>query len=244
MAGVLFVGITLDVNFTHNRGFSQKLSSLGFALPTMWPPGTKRTMSLTTNVLSVVAKLLCGSSVRWVDCQPETCQRVYFANHTSHLDAMILWSSLPRQLRVVTRPVAAKDYWEKGIVRKYMAESFNALLIDRKKIKVHRSPVELMIQAIGDKYSLIVFPEGSRNPDTEMREFKSGLYYLSKKRPDLELVPVYIDNVNRVLPRGEIIPVPLLSCITIGPPMWLENGESKITFLKRAREAVQRLKDV
>jgi len=201
-------------------------------------------MSLTTQVLSMIAKLLCGSSVRWVECQPEMCQRVYFANHTSHLDAMILWSSLPRQLRAVTRPVAAKDYWEKGIVRRYMAETFNALLIDRKKFKVHRSPVELMIQAIGNKYSLIVFPEGGRNTESEMGEFKSGLYYLSKKRPDLELVPVYIDNVNRVLPRGEIIPVPLLSCITIGPPMWLENGEQKAAFLERAREAVQRLKEV
>ena len=79
--------------------------------------------------------------------------------------------------------------------------------------------------------------------DEEMGEFKSGLYYLGKKRPDLELMPVYIDNVNRVLPRGEFLPVPLLSCITIGPPIWLEDGESKKDFLSRAREAVQRLKD-
>ena len=208
------------------------------------PPVVPPRLNPTAAVLSAVAKLLAGASIRWVDCHPDTCQRVYFANHTSHLDAMILWSSLPRQLRAVTRPVAAKDYWEKGIVRRYMAETFNALLIDRKKFKVHRSPVELMIQAIGNKYSLIVFPEGGRNTESEMGEFKSGLYYLSKKRPDLELVPVYIDNVNRVLPRGEIIPVPLLSCITIGPPMWLENGEQKAAFLERAREAVQRLKEV
>jgi len=58
------------------------------------------------------------------------------------------------------------------------------------------------------------------------------------------LVPVYIDNVNRILPRGEVLPVPLLSCITIGPPMWLEAGEPKTVFLKRARDAVKRLKDV
>ena len=67
---------------------------------------------------------------------------------------------------------------------------------------------------------------------------------LSKKRPDLELVPVYIDNLNRVLPRGEFLPVPLLSCITIGPPIWLEAGEPKTDFLNRAREAVLRLKDL
>ena len=108
------------------------------------------------------------------------------------------------------------------------------MLIDREEIKVHQSPVDLMIREIGDRYSLIVFPEGRRNTTSEMQEFKSGLYYLAKKRPDLELVPVYIDNLNRVLPRGEFLPVPLLSCITIGPPMWLERGEPKADFLRRA----------
>jgi 1-acyl-sn-glycerol-3-phosphate acyltransferase len=88
-----------------------------------------------------------------------------------------------------------------------------------------------------------VFPEGGRNTTGELGEFKSGLYYLGKKRPDWELVPVHIDNLNRVLPRGEFLPVPLLSCITFGPPIWLEKGESKVEFLERARESVRRLKE-
>jgi 1-acyl-sn-glycerol-3-phosphate acyltransferase len=198
----------------------------------------------TATVLSWAAKLLAGSSIRWVDCQPDTCQRIYFANHTSHLDAVVLWASLPRAVRALTRPVAARDYWERDFFRRYVAGCLNALLIDRENIKVHQSPVEMMMRAIGQTYSLIVFPEGGRNVDEEMGEFKSGLYYLSKKRPDLELVPVYIDNLNRVLPRGEFLPVPMLSCITVGPPIWLETGESKVEFLKRARESVRRLKDV
>lgn len=200
-------------------------------------------MQLTVEVLSWVAKLLSGASVRWVNCHPDTCQRVYFANHTSHLDAIVIWSSLPAAVRRLTRPVAAKDYWEKGALRRYLAKSFNALLIDRKEIKVHRSPVDYMIREAGDRHSLIVFPEGGRNTTGELGEFKSGLYYLSKKRPDWEMVPVHIDNLNRVLPRGEFLPVPLLSCITFGPPMWLEDGESKVEFLQRARQAVLRLKE-
>ena len=201
-------------------------------------------MRITTAVLAFIAKLLSGSSVRWIDCQPDTCQRVYFANHTSHLDALIIWSSLPENVRELTRPVAAKDYWEKGAIRRFLARQFNALLIDRTEIKVHQSPVDLMIREIGNTYSLIVFPEGSRNPEEEMREFKSGLYYLSKKRPDLELVPVYMENLNRVLPRGEFLPVPLLSSIKFGPPIWLEPKEPKVEFLKRARESVRRLKEL
>jgi 1-acyl-sn-glycerol-3-phosphate acyltransferase len=201
-------------------------------------------MNLTVPVLAAIAKLISGATVRWVDCQPDTCQRVYFANHTSHLDALVLWASLPRDVRSLTRPVAAKDYWERGRIRPYIARIFNAMLIDREKIKVHQSPVDLMIREIGDRHSLIVFPEGGRNTGGEMREFKSGLYYLAKKRPDLELVPVYIDNLNRVLPSGEFLPVPLLSCITIGPPMWLEASEPKADFLSRARDAVRRLKEL
>ena len=201
-------------------------------------------MKLTAAVLSLAAKLLSGATVRWYDCQPDTCQRVYFANHTSHLDALILWASLPRLIRELTRPVAAKDYWSRDPLRRYMARTFNALLIDRDEIKVHNSPIDLMLREMGSQYSLIVFPEGTRNTGEEMQEFKSGLYHLSRKRPDLELMPVYIDNLNRVLPRGEFLPVPLLSSITIGPPIWLEPKENKHDFLKRAREAVRKLKDI
>jgi len=188
---------------------------------------------VTVPFLVMLAKVLSGATV----------QRVYFANHTSHLDALVLWASLPKPIRALTRPVAAADYWEGGPVRRYMAKSFNALLIDRTKIKVHNSPIDMMIRSIGDTESLIVFPEGGRNHQPEMKPFKSGLFYLAKKRPDLELVPVYIDNLNRVMPKGQFLPVPLLSCISIGAPMWLESGEKKVSFLNRAREAVLSMKD-
>ena len=201
-------------------------------------------MTPTSYAIVLLAKLFSGFTVRWVDCQPDTCQRIYFANHTSHLDAVVLWPALPRKLRRITRPVAAKDYWSGGWFRPHLARSFNALLVDRTEIKVHKSPIDIMLQQMGDVYSLILFPEGSRSfSDDEMSNFKSGLYYMGKKRPDLELVPVYIDNVNRILPRGEVLPVPLLSCITIGSPIFLEAGEPKNEFLKRARQAVMDLKD-
>jgi len=203
------------------------------------------TARLTAKVLAVTAKILSGATTRWYDCQPDTCQRIYFGNHTSHLDALVLWAALPAAVRALTRPVAASDYWDKGPVRRYLANHvFNAVLIDRTKIKVHRSPVDLMLKAMGDRYSLIVFPEGGRSTGEEVGQFKSGLYHLSRRRPELELVPVHIDNMNRVLPRGEFLPVPLLSCLTFGPPIWLERGESKEQFLRRARQAVLRLKEV
>jgi 1-acyl-sn-glycerol-3-phosphate acyltransferase len=190
----------------------------------------------------LTARVVSGFTVRWIDCQPDTCQRIYFANHSSHLDAVVLWACLPRELRQLTRPVAAADYWGGSRFHRFLAASFNALLIDRKKIKVHKSPVQAMLEEIRDVYSLIVFPEGGRTQTEEMSEFKSGLYHLAKKRPELELVPVYMDNMNRILPRGEFLPVPLLSSISIGRPIYLEANEPKNEFLRRARQAVLNLK--
>ena len=207
---------------------------------------TSKTMEVVSRALLVgFARFISGASVRYINCQPDTNQRVYFANHTSHLDALVVWALLPPEVRLLTRPVAARDYWEKGRLRPYLAKHvFGAMLIDRQNIKVHQSPVDLMLREMGDRYSIIVFPEGHRNTEAKIDEFKSGLYYLAKKRPDLELVPVHIDNLNRVLPRGEFMPVTLLSCVTFGAPIWLEAGEPKANFLVRAREAVIRLKEV
>ena len=213
--------------------------------PPLDQPASRSTLCKITGLgLAGLARLLAGASIRWIASQPDTCQRVYFANHTSHLDALLIWASLPRRVREITRPVAAKDYWSRGALRRWLAEEvFNAILIDRTDIKVHQSPVDLMLRQAGSTKSLIVFPEGSRSTSGEVGDFKSGLYYLAKKRPEIELIPVHIDNLNRVLPRGEFLPVPLLSFISFGPPLWLERDEAKLDFLARARRAVLSLKE-
>ena len=121
-------------------------------------------MTLTTNVLAVIAKLLSGSSVAWSNVNPIRASGCILRTTPVTLTWLVLWASLPKNVRALTRPVAAKDYWEKGWIRRYIAKNFHALLIDRRKIKVHQSPVDLMIHEIRDKYSLIVFPEGREMP--------------------------------------------------------------------------------
>ena len=158
-------------------------------------------------LLAVIAKLITGASARWVGCAPETRQRVYFANHTSNLDALVIWASLPLPVRALTRPVAARDYWIKGKLRPYLANHiFNAVLIERKKPTVHDNPLTDMLAALGDRHSLIIFPEGGRQSGEEMAPFKGGLFHLAKDRPDVEFVPVLIENLNRILPKGEMLP--------------------------------------
>lgn len=201
------------------------------------------------SLLAVVARLISGVQVRWLDCEPSPRQRVYFANHTSHLDAVVLWASLPVEARVLTSPVAGRDYWAKTKFRRYLADQvFHALLINRHPKGAERSlaaaeqVLEQLAAALGAGRSLIVFPEGTRGQGDEVAPFKSGIYHLAWRRPDVEFVPAYLENLNRILPKGEFLPVPLLSSATFGPPLHIETGESKAAFLDRARAAVCRLR--
>lgn len=194
--------------------------------------------------LAGMVRVLSGVTVRWVDCEPDTRQRVYFGNHTSHLDCLLLWSALPREIRALTRPLAAKDYWATGSLRHWATRLFQAVLIERVNLEVseRNAQVDLMFEALGAGNSLIMFPEGTRRAGPEVGPFKSGLYHLSLRKPGLEVVPVHLDNLYRILPKGEILPVPMLSCVSFGRPLQLLDGEPKDAFLERAREGVCRLK--
>ncbi len=195
-------------------------------------------------LLALTVKAMTGLSVRWNGFTPSLRQRVYFANHTSHLDSLVLWAALPAPVRKLVRPAAAKDYWGANKALSYLAtEIFNAVLIERNRVTRHNHPLESALEAMGERYSLIFFPEGKRNPGPEVGEFRGGLYHLRKMRPDLELVPVYIENLNRILPKGEFLPLPLLSSITFGSPIRAAKDEPKGRFLERARSAICNLKD-
>ena len=199
---------------------------------------------MTTDLMVALAKLVSGANARWIGCAPDTRQRIYFANHTSNLDALVLWAVLPAEVRELTRPVAARDYWTAGKIRLHIAEKiFHAILIERKKPTAHDNPIEQILEAMGDKRSIIIFPEGGRFSGPEPMPFKSGIYHLAQKRPDVELVPVLMDNLNRILPKGEVLPVPLLGSVTFGAPIKLLPDETKPAFLERARASVLRLRD-
>jgi 1-acyl-sn-glycerol-3-phosphate acyltransferase len=195
---------------------------------------------LCASFITALARLVTGVRGEWRGCEPGSRARIYFANHNSHLDFVLIWSVLPRAMRQVTRPVAGADYWLKGPVRRLIGERvFNAVLIDRTPASQEHNPVTRMIATLDDGASLILFPEGTRNlTETRLLPLKSGLYHLAKAKSDVELVPVWIENLNRVMPKGEIVPIPLLCTVTFGAAMQLATGEDKGGFLERARTAL------
>lgn len=193
-------------------------------------------------LIVLAARLLTGVRAIWAGTTPKAEQTLYFANHTSHGDFVLLWATLPADLRAITRPVAGQDYWETSALRRFIGNDvFNALMIRRDGAggQAGSDPVGQMTEALLAGDSLIMFPEGTRNTgDDVLLPLKSGLYHLARACPQVRLVPVWIENLKRVLPKGALVPIPLACSVRYGVPIALAEGEDKNTFIARARAAM------
>ena len=189
-------------------------------------------------LLATVARLITGAQGHWKGSPPKAEQRIYFANHQSHFDWVLIWAALPHDLRAITRPIAARDYWTSTPLKHWITrEIFNAVYVSRER-SADEDPLEPLMEALRNGDSLVIFPEGTRGNKGEPAAFKAGLYHLAEAFPEVQLIPAWIDNVQRVMPKGEVVPVPILCSVTFGAPLVLEPGEDKRAFLDRAREAV------
>lgn len=197
---------------------------------------------ITSRILVGLVRLLVGAHGRWLGCEPKPVQRIYFANHSSHLDTLALWAALPPQLRQRTRPVAARDYWGTGGLRGFIAEhGFRAVYIERDRERREGDPLDPLHDALAAGDSLIIFPEGTRSPAPLPQPFKAGLYHLARRHPQAELVAVYLDTLHRAMPKGSLLPVPLTCMVRFGRALRLAESEDKESFLQRAHAAVVEL---
>ena len=194
---------------------------------------------LLASALCGFARALTGVRALWLGSEPDARPRVYFANHRSHGDFVLIWASLPPPLRRRTRPVAGADYWLTTPLRRFLINRvFRGVCIDRRPGRSGPNPVAQMGEALTAGESLILFPEGTRNMGDGLLPFKSGLHHLARAHPEAELIPVWIENLGRVMPKGSLIPVPLLCTLSFGPPLAPIDGESRDAFLARARTAL------
>ncbi len=200
--------------------------------------------TLVSYFLLGLIRILTGSQARWWGCPPKAEQRIYFANHQSHADLVMIWAALPKELRRSVRAVAARDYWTKTPFKQWITTAvFNVIYVSRERHS-GEDPLEPLIEAMQAGDSLILFPEGTRGYADEPQAFRAGLYNLALKFPEVELIPAWINNVQRVMPKGEVVPVPVLCSVTFGAPMRVQPGEDCHAFLTRARDAVIALRQV
>jgi len=194
--------------------------------------------------LAALARLITGAQGHWYGAPPKAEQRIYFANHQSHFDWVLIWAALPHDLRAATRPIAARDYWTSSKLKHWITrEIFNAVYVSRQRTD-DEDPLEPLMEALRHGDSLVIFPEGTRGSKADPAPFKAGLYHLAEAFPDVHLIPAWIDNVQRVMPKGEVVPVPILCSVTFGAPLTLQPSEDKRAFLDRARQAVMALRAV
>lgn len=192
-----------------------------------------------SSLLIGTVRLLVGATPRWIGSTPTNAQRIYFANHSSHIDTIALWSALPPDLRARTRPVAAADYWGSSRLRRYVVlRGLNAVLINRSRTSPNDNLLEPLFDALDQGDSLIIFPEGTRQHQPLPGPFKSGLFHLAERYPQVELIPVYLENLHRSMPKGTFLPVPITCTVRFGAPLQRIGNEDKQAFLDRARDAV------
>lgn len=148
-------------------------------------------------------------------------QFVIVANHNSHLDTMTLMAVIPRKIIHKVRPVAAADYFAKSGWQAKLSRFFiNALLIQRKRDKEHpeNDPINKMIAALDEGYSLIIFPEGSRGEPEKMQPLKPGIGLVLSQRPDVKFVPAFMVGMGKAMPKGDSLIVPYNSYLKFGKP--------------------------
>ncbi|MDR3345763.1 MAG: 1-acyl-sn-glycerol-3-phosphate acyltransferase [Campylobacteraceae bacterium] len=195
---------------------------------------------ICSHLLIGFAKLLTGLRLIWKGCEPSAKQRIYYANHSSHADFVLIWSALPKLIREKTRPVAAGDYWSRTAIHRFMIHKmFNGVLVDRNAKKTN--PLKPILEALKEGYSIIIFPEGTRNREDTLLSFKAGIYLLAKENIDIEIVPIWLDNLKRVMPKGHFIPLPFLCTLVAGEAVTLRENEPKEEFLNRLRDTLMEL---
>lgn len=200
--------------------------------------------ALLRHLLVLLCRLLVGARSEWLGCAPEPSQRIYYANHSSHFDTLATIAAMPWPMRRRMRPVAARDYWGRTRLGCFFSKRcLGAVLLDRKP-KFHEDPLAPVAAALASGDSILIFPEGTRGDGEEVAAFKAGLFHIARRFPDVDMVPVHLANLARVMPKGSLLIVPITCTARFGAPLRLDAGETKDAFLARSRRALLTLAQV
>ena len=183
-----------------------------------------------------------GTRVRGREHLPAREPFILVANHSSHLDTASLLNLFPVSRLRHIRACAAADYFERTRAISFLSHTlFNILSIHRERRDGAEDAVQCMRDAIERGESIVLFPEGTRGRGGEIAAFKSGVARLIEQLPGVPVVPVYLGNMGRALPRGESVPVPFICEVRIGAPLRLSGSRDEI--LEILRGEIERLRD-
>ncbi|MGE3538024.1 MAG: lysophospholipid acyltransferase family protein [Candidatus Tectimicrobiota bacterium] len=195
-------------------------------------------MGLFTVLVKPFVGLWMGLRVRGREHLPPTDPFILVANHSSHLDTLALLSLFPLARLRHVHPVAAADYFERNkAIALLTRTACNILPIARRNITADNDPIPRMVEALRAGQSLILFPEGTRGSGEDIGPFRSGIARVLEQVPRVPVVPAYLLNMGRSLPKGEYIPVPFFCEVRLGKPLQLQGSHQEVT---RALESAVR----
>lgn len=194
------------------------------------------------SLLLWLTRICCGIIVRReIPRLPEKEGCVFFANHTTHFDLLVILSALPKPVRKNLRPVAAKEYWLKTALRRWLAlRVLNIIPIDRQNPSRTRSCFQEIHDTLEQGNPVLIFPEGGRQSPESGGNLKGGIFLIAEQRPETRFYPVRLSGFHRVLPKGEWLPAPNMGIVSFREPIVRQPEEPRAAFMERCRRALER----
>ncbi len=180
----------------------------------------------------------CGLRVTHGDRLPRAGPAILVANHNSHLDTLALFALFSSDEAGSLRSVAAQDYFRAGSLIGWIARRLlGAITVARAWRPAEGDPLAGCSSALDSGEILILYPEGTRGTPGRMSELKAGVAYLARRHPEVPVIPITLSGMDRVLPKGAAVPLPLTVAVNVGQPRCWAGGDCR-DFMAELRTAL------
>jgi len=167
--------------------------------------------------------------------------KIIIANHNSHLDTLFIMSLFPNKIIDKVKPVGAKDYFYSNKYISWISKNLLDIIPLDRKVK-EKDPLKSIYDSLDKGNIVIIFPEGSRGNPEELTSFKNGIHHIAKNKPDVEIIPIYMEGMGKSLPKNEALFVPFVGNVNIGKEIKFNKEEKREDFIKRLEKTMKKLK--